>query len=506
MHKGRRISFVGISPRRASWTPFERESGWRMVAGRPGHRLRGFYQFPCIRFTDVCDWGQMMDSMRGLLSGSHDQGDGAIDAPASVGVDERRMQVRAYNYWASLLADRAYPSVEDLDLESADFGSHSVLLDFTAGVENPGLAFLGDKLREESQIDEDVHYISQIPGRSLLSRLTDHYLQIIANRAPIGFEAEFVNDRGTTIMYRGILLPFSSDDDTIDFIMGVINWKEGVPADQQEELQLSVEQALRSAAPLTAPVPVWADGPDSEHLDDDVMGDAAPGFAGLNDGEEFLLDAEVEADEEEVPGEPGADAELADWLALARETAERAIAADSRSRGALYQAVGKAWDFALAAEEQPEEFAALLDDAGLAVQDRAPMTPIVKLVFGATYDKTRLAEYACVLGHAKDERVGRGELATYLDRYPGGLKGLVKDARARRKPESSVERPDEKLEALRRAHPALILEHDAGDAEFVVLIARAMPGGHIGIVAKAADDPALVAKLAKRAVPITQGG
>ena len=140
-----------------------------------------------------------MDSMRGLLSGSHDQEDGAIDAPASVGVDERRMQVRAYNYWASLLADRAYPSVEDLDLESADFGPNSVLLDFTAGVENPGLAYIGETLRTESQIDEDVHYISQIPGRSLLSRLTDHYLQIIANRAPIGFEAEFESERGARL-------------------------------------------------------------------------------------------------------------------------------------------------------------------------------------------------------------------------------------------------------------------------------------------------------------------
>lgn len=440
-----------------------------------------------------------MDSMRGLLSGSHDQDDGAIDAPAMVGVDERRMQVRAYNYWASLLADRAYPSVEDLDLDSADFGSHSVLLDFTAGVENPGIAFLGDRLREESQIDEDVHYISQIPGRSLLSRLTDHYLQIIANRAPIGFEAEFVNDRGVTIMYRGILLPFSSDDDTIDFIMGVINWKEAVDADQAEELQLSVEQALRSAAPLTAPVPVWADGPDSEHLDDD----AVPGFAALGDSVEIETDAIAE---DMASPEPGEDAELADWLAVARETAERAIAADSRSRGALYQAVGKAWDFALAAEEQPEAFAALLDDAGLAAQARAPMTPVVKLVFGATYDKTRLAEYACVLGHAKQEGVGRGELAAYLDSYPGGLKGVVKDARARRKPADVAARPDAKMDALRRAQPAVILEHDAGEAEFVMLIARAMPGGHIGIVAKAADDPALVAKLAKKAVPITPGG
>ncbi|KTE19767.1 hypothetical protein ATE67_14115 [Sphingopyxis sp. H050] len=447
-----------------------------------------------------------MDSLRGLLAGSHDQDDGAIDAPPAVGADERRMQVRAYNYWASLLHDRAYPSVEDVDLDGADFGPNAVLLDFTQGIDNPGISYLGERLRIESQIDDEVHYIKDIPGRSLLSRLTDHYLQIIANRAPIGFEAEFVNDRGVTIMYRGILLPFSSDDDTIDFIMGVINWKEAVPADEAAELQLSVEQALRSAAPLTAPVPVWADGPDSEHLDEDVA-DATPGFAALADEAEdemLLTDAFVEeAGEVEVPAVE-ADAELADWLAVARETAERAIAADSRSRSALYQAVGKAWDFALAADAQPDAFAELLEDAGLAAQDRAPMTPVVKLVFGANYDKTRLAEYACVLGHAREEGIARGELAAYLDRYPGGLKGLVKDARARRKPEGeTADKGDEKLDALRTAHPAVILEHEAGDAEFVVLIARAMPGGHIGIVAKAADDPALVAKLAKKAIPIT---
>ena len=50
-------------------------------------------------------------------------------------------------------------------------------------------------------------------------------MQIIANRAPIGFEAEFDNQRGENICYRGILMPFSSDGDTIDFIYGVINWK-----------------------------------------------------------------------------------------------------------------------------------------------------------------------------------------------------------------------------------------------------------------------------------------
>ena len=453
-----------------------------------------------------------MDSMRGYLSGGNLDADGAIEAPPVIGVDERRMQVRAYNFWASLLANRAYPAVEDLDMDALDdFGPHAVLLDFTAGIENPALAFLGDRLREESAIEENVHYINQIPGRSLLSRLTDHYLQIIANRAPIGFEAEFVNDRGITIMYRGILLPFSSDDDTIDFILGVINWKEAMPADEAAELELSVEQALRSAPPLTAPVPVWADGPDSEHLDDDPV----PGFAALDDrsddADQGLAPAfAVEGDSLVADATPELDdsAHLADWLAVARDTAERAVAADSRSRNALYQAVGKAWDFAVAAEEQPEAFAEIVEDAGLTTQDRAPMTPVVKLVFGAGYDKTRLAEYACVLGHARDQGLGRGALSPYLESYPGGLKGLVRDERSRRKPAGGPAKADAQLngqmEALRQAHPVAIIDQDAGDAEFVVLIGRRMVGGHIGLVAASACDDVTFAKLARKANLLTR--
>ena len=74
--------------------------------------------------------------------------------PSPVGQDERRMQVRAYNHWASLLADRNFPSIEDLDPASLkDFGPYSVLLDFTQGVDNPGIEYLGERLAEESMQD-----------------------------------------------------------------------------------------------------------------------------------------------------------------------------------------------------------------------------------------------------------------------------------------------------------------------------------------------------------------
>ena len=417
-----------------------------------------------------------MDSMRGLLAGSHDQDDAAIDAPASVGVDERRMQVRAYNYWASLLADRAYPSVEDLDLEGADFGAHSVLLDFTAGVENPGIAFLGERLRDESQIGEDVHYISQIPGRSLLSRLTDHYLQIIANRAPIGFEAEFIGQKGFNTLYRGILMPFSSDGDTIDFIYGVINWKVTVDDETQARLAAEVEAARRELPRIDAPVPAaWADGPSAGFASPPV--DEAPVAADLLD----------------------ADAGLADLLDHARACAADVVQADQRTRAALYRALDRAYAFAEAAASDPEGYAELLDDAGLKPQARAPMTPIVKLVFGITHDKTRLTEYAAVLTHARRQGIPAEGFAAFLSGAEGGIKGIVAAERAARRPEPRPDTLAAAASTLRARAPIASLPIAAGDEEFVLLLARAGLDGMLEIVARVEGEAGLTEKAIRSA-------
>src|SRR3546814_4910907 len=87
------------------------------------------------------------------------------------------MHVRAYNYWVSLLDGRPYPSIRDLEPHNLDdFGPHSVLLDFTAGSEDAAVPFIGRALREECDLHGEIRTIADVPGRSLLSRLTDHYL------------------------------------------------------------------------------------------------------------------------------------------------------------------------------------------------------------------------------------------------------------------------------------------------------------------------------------------
>lgn len=226
--------------------------------------------------------GQALDDLWWL--DGEEQG---VDRPPRVVGDERRLQVRAYNRWVALLRGRAYPSIEDIRADGEGFGDRGVVLDFSAGPANPTVVHLGAALREECGV-ADVRSVADVPSRSLLSRLTDHYLQIIANRAPIGFEAEFVSQRGHNTLYRGILMPCSSDDVTIDHIYGVISWKELADSEIAAELVLEVDRALRDAGISDLPPPP---SPSSRVADPLEAARAAPALAhvDLPAAEEFVV-------------------------------------------------------------------------------------------------------------------------------------------------------------------------------------------------------------------------
>ncbi|MES2135556.1 MAG: hypothetical protein V4502_00670 [Pseudomonadota bacterium] len=429
------------------------------------------------------------------------------DVAAQIGTDERRMHVRAYNYWVSLLEGRDFPSIEDLEpADLKDFAPNSVLLDFTCGGDNPALPYVGAAIREECALDDDMRTIADVPSRSLLSRLTDHYLQIIANRAPVGFEAEFDNPRGESICYRGILMPFSSDGDTIDFIYGVINWKRLAANDIEQSLTAAllpiVEEEL-AELPSEAELEV-----EVEHLPivEEVVTAAAETVV---EDEPFTqpepLAAVWEDDPvadpiEEIPAlVPGDDAGLADRLWAARETAESVKAGEGRTRAALYHALSLAYDFAVAADENPEEYAELLEESGVKSQARAPMTPIVKLVFGIDYDKARLTEFAAALSYAQRQQVTLGAFQHFIEAQPGGLKALVAGERQARRPDSQ---PDTKGAAARahlRSAPSISLADVPAEDEFAVIVTRRGADGRHEPVA-IVDDQALVERAIRRAV------
>ncbi|MEO0872637.1 MAG: hypothetical protein AAFY19_11890, partial [Pseudomonadota bacterium] len=204
----------------------------------------------------------------------------------------------------------------------------------------------------------------------------------------------------------------------------------------------------------------------------------------------------------DVPEASDAVSELQDCLAAARELAQSALASEDRSRQALYAAVGRAYDVSLAAKQAPAEYEALIEESGLTVQDRAPMTPVVKLVFGSDYDKTRLTEYAACLGHAHRLGLERGALADYLGKVEGGLKGVVSAERRLRREESgkSVE-PEhvirEKLAKALRELEALTLQ--AEGPEFALALVR-RDGHSVEVIGEVSDDIAMIERAARKIV------
>jgi hypothetical protein len=421
----------------------------------------------------------------------------ADDVAAAIGTDERRMHVRAYNHWASLLRGRDFPSIEDLEPDEVeDFSSHSVLLDFTCGRDDPAIPYVGGAIRDECGLNDDMRNISEVPSRSLLSRLTDHYMQIIANRSPVGFEAEFENPAGDSICYRGILMPFSSDGDAIDFIYGVINWKrvgepeyaapieaafdaevpapaavEEVPLELTDVVEAAIEPAPIEEATeeFDAPAfdeeatavfgaPAFGEEPGAELDTPTVAEEAVADFEEPTVAEEQVADLDdptaapprvpfswenvTVGDDDDAIAEVAldADAGLADRLWAARETAETVKAGEGRTRAALYKALSLAYDFAVAADQSPAEYAELLEESGVKAQARAPMTPIVKLVFGIDYDKARLTEFAAALSFARRQDIELGGFQAFIEKQSGGLKALVAAERAARRPEGNFAR------------------------------------------------------------------
>jgi hypothetical protein len=131
------------------------------------------------------------------------------------------------------------------------------------------------------------------------------------------------------------------------------------------------------------------------------------------------------------------------------------------------------------------------------MQERAPLIPVVKLVFGADYDKTRLTEYASVIAHARRLGLGAGELARFLARQPGGLKAVVQAERQLRRAEGGAlpEPTRDRLARRLRQLPARPLP-PTGE-EFALVVARRTPEGEIVLLGEVAD-PALLERAARK--------
>ncbi|HJP67758.1 MAG TPA: hypothetical protein VJ846_02560 [Sphingomicrobium sp.] len=110
---------------------------------------------------------------------------------------------------------------------------------------------------------------------------------------------------------------------------------------------------------------------------------------------------------------------LQNKLTLVRAKADEARMARLRANAALYEGLAAAYDFALDAEDAPEEYLRLVEAQGLKIQLRSPMKPVVKLAFAGMCDEATIKQLEAVLAWAFEEELPRGTLAERLESAGG---------------------------------------------------------------------------------------
>ncbi len=161
---------------------------------------------------------------------------------------ERRITYSLYENWEAIAGKTGIPMLKGMRQEDiAPFKDNLVLLDLRNESSPPKFQVIGKKLKLDLDIELTNKPINKVPRRTMLSRVSDHYLEVIANRAPIAFEAEFVNTDQEKALYRGILLPFSDDNKRINFILGGVRWilEKDLNLDQGEP---SIEELMQEIA------------------------------------------------------------------------------------------------------------------------------------------------------------------------------------------------------------------------------------------------------------------
>ncbi|SLJ96968.1 hypothetical protein [Novosphingobium mathurense] len=447
------------------------------------------------------------------------------------GAGERFNKVAALAYarWEALREDDELPSIAHSAIEETRlFTPNCVQVAWDPEVTLPTISYLGEDLAPQlAEISGDPwpNLPIENPIVVLLHRISQ---QAVEEADATEFRECVTDSNGMTRECRGLALPFLGRERGTFLVDVMFNLDQPMqPLEQAEELgELLLEQEFNpeemprlAKAPQQPPVLfVCVSG------DRDQIAKAQPTRPSEATMKPYLLpiSAEIPTKDEAGSGTlqeeepllltetfeaPSADEsllinydEFLMSLEEARQQVEAASSSEERSHVALYKAIGAAYDFSLYALDAPDRLERMVMEAGLTMQARAPMTPIVKLVFGSHYDRSRLAEYATALAHGRRKGVTAGGFVDYLLAYEGGLKGIVKTERARKRKVGAPRQSKlEKIESKLRALPAVPAQAITPEGEeFALVIARRMPDGTIALLGEVPNDEKLLCTAAQK--------
>lgn len=412
--------------------------------------------------------------------------DTLLSSLRTISAPERRKHASVFNYWLSIRRDRQFPPIHDFDpLEISDAGAFSILLEMIGAGEDAEIRHLGQAIKAGLEMEKVGEAPNPSLLSCIATRLPVVAASRDAFAFEDGFETADGKTRCWVTLLpfsaTGTWIDFVYGFVSLDPAPGAVEAAEDAAllAEPIEEIEGQAEEIAEASE---IPIDLEPDEPEQESAPAEEA--SAPGFSAkffeslakvggfygtpvdMDMGAFSVLVPEVPdepasddpATEEPVtdeaepdgaalddpsvskpamtePGEPSPDdgaaectstleASLETKLTNVRARADEARQAKLRANSALYEGLGAAYDFALDAEDSPEDYLRLVQAEGLKIQLRSPMKPVAKLAFNGMCDESAIEQLEAILAWAFDEELPRGTLAERI-KAEGGIAAIL---------------------------------------------------------------------------------
>lgn len=137
---------------------------------------------------------------------------------------EQRGTFRLLSYWQRIRGRRTFPALADINIADIEEMWH---MSFTIDVTNPDehvFQYFGPDLASIFNMDYTGEYLEEAMNDVIVNNTIGSYLQTLDKREPTMEAAAFTYD-GKEFRYRTLIVPLSSDDQTIDYLMGTTNYR-----------------------------------------------------------------------------------------------------------------------------------------------------------------------------------------------------------------------------------------------------------------------------------------
>lgn len=140
---------------------------------------------------------------------------------------ERRLVLRLLDYWRRVCQDRNWPAPDDFyPAAIPDLWDYCFLIDLTG---EPTFTYVGEYHHGMYGIDFEGAVLSKADQNTLLSRSASYVADVVKRTVPVTYGGQFIDRRGYNVLYRSIMLPLSTDNRTIDVVLGGANCRETAP-------------------------------------------------------------------------------------------------------------------------------------------------------------------------------------------------------------------------------------------------------------------------------------